>query len=157
LLRSVGLGAVLYGFWLLLSGHYTPLLLTLGAITCILVVYIAHRMDVVDEEGLPIHIALRFLIYVPFLLWATLQSNIQMARIVLDPKLPIDPKLGRYHLPLRTDLGRFIFANSVTMTPGTVTTDVDGDMIEVHVLTGTGFRTDAEDAMIRQVARVEGR
>lgn len=157
MLRSVGLGAVLYGFWLLLSGHYTPLLLTLGAISCILVVYVAHRMDVVDEEGLPFHIGLRFMLYLPWLIWAAFRSNVAMARIVLDPRLPIDPKLGRYHLPFRTELGRVIFANSVTLTPGTVTTAVGEDYIEVHVLSGTGFGTDPDDAMIRRVTRVEGR
>ena len=157
MLRSIGLGAILYAFWLLLSGHYTPLLLTLGAASCILVVFIARRMDVVDEEGLPLQIGARFFAYVPWLLKETFLSNVAMARIVLDPKLPIDPKLGRYPLPLRTDLGRVIYGNSVTLTPGTVTTSIEGGTIEVHVLTGTGFDTDPEDPMIRRVAWVEGR
>jgi multicomponent Na+:H+ antiporter subunit E len=157
LLRSLGLGAILYGFWLLLSGHYTPLLLTLGAVSCALVVYIARRMDVVDDEGLPLHIGARFLVYLPWLLKEALLANIVLARIVLDPKLPIAPKLGRYPLPLRTDLGRVIFGNSVTLTPGTVTTAIEGDTIEVHVLTGKDFGTDPDDAMLRRVTWVEGR
>jgi multicomponent Na+:H+ antiporter subunit E len=157
LLRSLGLGAILYGFWLLLSGHYTPLLLTLGALSCALVVYIARRMDVVDEEGLPLHIGARFIVYLPWILKEAFLANIALARIVLDPKLPIDPKLGRYPLPLRTDLGRVIYGNSVTLTPGTVTTAIEGDTIEVHVLTGKGFGTDADDPMIRRVTWVEGR
>ncbi|MCA1790244.1 MAG: Na+/H+ antiporter subunit E [Thioalkalivibrio sp.] len=157
MLRSLGLGAILYGFWLLLSGHYTPLLLTLGAISCALVVYIARRMDVVDEEGLPLHIGARFLVYLPWILKEALLANIALARIVLDPKLPIDPQLGRYPLPLKTDLGRVIYGNSVTLTPGTVTTAIEGDTIEVHVLTGKDFGTDADDPMIRRVTWVEGR
>jgi multicomponent Na+:H+ antiporter subunit E len=157
LLRSLGLGAILFGFWLLLSGHYTPLLLTLGVASCILVVYIARRMDVVDEEGLPLQIGARFVLYVPWLLKETFLANVALARIVLHPKLPIDPKLGRYRLPLRTDLGRVIYGNSVTLTPGTVTTAIEGETIEVHVLTGTGFDTDPDDPMVRRVAWVEGR
>ncbi len=157
MLRLFGLGAILYGFWLLLSGHYTPLLLTLGALSCALVVYIARRMDVVDDEGLPLHIGARFLVYFPWLLKEALLANIALARIVLDPKLPIDPKLGRYPLPLTTDLGRVIYGNSVTLTPGTVTTAIEGDTIEVHVLTGKDFGTDADDPMIRRVTWVEGR
>ncbi len=156
MLRSLGLGAILYGFWLLLSGHYTPLLLTLGAISCVLVVFVARRMDVVDHEGLPLQIGGRFMLYLPWLLWEIFKSNVVMARIVLDPRLPIDPKLGRYPLPYRTDLGRVIFGNSVTLTPGTVTTSIDGDTIEVHVLRGTGFGTDDDDPMIRRVRWVEG-
>lgn len=157
MLRLFGLGAILYGFWLLLSGHYTPLLLGLGAASCILVVYIARRMDVVDEEGLPLHIGARFAVYFPWLLWEVFKSNVRMARIVLDPRLPISPKLGRYPLPYRTDLGRVIYGNSVTLTPGTVTTAIDGDTIEVHVLEGEGFGTDEDDPMIRRVHWVEGR
>lgn len=156
MLRSIGLGVILFGFWLLLSGHYTPLLLSLGAVSCVLVVVIARRMDVVDEEGLPLKIGARFVVYFPWLLLQVLKSNLAMARIVLDPSLPIDPKLGRYPLPYRTDLGRVIFGNSVTLTPGTVTTAIDGDTIEVHVLSGKGFGTDPDDPMIRRVRWVEG-
>lgn len=156
MLRLFGLGAILYGFWLLLSGHYTPLLLTLGAVSCVLVVYIARRMDVVDEEGLPLHIGFRFLVYLPWLLWEVFKSNLRMARIVLDPRLPISPKLGRYPIRYRTDLAKVIYGNSVTLTPGTVTTAIEGDTIEVHVLEGDGFGTDEADPMIRRVHWVEG-
>lgn len=156
MLRLFGLGAILYGFWLLLSGHYTPLLLTLGAASCLLVVYVARRMDVVDEEGLPLHIGFRFLVYLPWLLWEVFKSNVRMARIVLDPRLPISPKLGRYPIRYRTDLAKVIYGNSVTLTPGTVTTAIDGDTIEVHVLEGDGFDTDEADPMIRRVHWVEG-
>lgn len=156
MLRLFGLGAILYGFWLLLSGHYTPLLLTLGAASCLLVVYVARRMDVVDEEGLPLHIGFRFLVYLPWLLWEVFKSNVRMARIVLDPRLPISPKLGRYPIRYRTDLAKVIYGNSVTLTPGTVTTAIEGDTIEVHVLEGEGFDTDEADPMIRRVHWVEG-
>lgn len=156
MLRSLGLGAILYGFWLLLSGHYTPLLLGLGAASCILVVYIARRMDVVDEEGLPLHVGPRFLVYVPWLLKEVFLSNVAVARIVLDPRLPIQPKLQRYPLPHETDLGRVIFGNSVTLTPGTVTTGIDGGTIEIHVLSGEDPDT-TNGGMSRRVSWVEGR
>jgi len=147
----------LYGFWLLLSGHYTPLLLGLGALSCVLVAYLAHRMDVVDDEGLPFQIGFRFFAYLPWLMWEVFRSNVAVARLVLDPRLPINPKLGHYRLPFRTDLGRVIFGNSVTLTPGTVTTAIDGDEIEVHVLSGVDIDTSEDDAMTRRVAWVEGR
>ncbi|MDZ7779844.1 MAG: Na+/H+ antiporter subunit E [Gemmatimonadota bacterium] len=156
MLRSLGLGAILYGFWLLLSGHYTPLLLGLGAASCILVVYIARRMDVVDEEGLPLQVGARFLVYLPWLLKEVFLSNVAMARTVLDPRLPIRPKLQRYPLPLETDLGRVIFGNSVTLTPGTVTTAIDGGTIEIHVLSGEDPDTTG-GRMSRRVSWVEGR
>lgn len=156
MLRSLGLGAILYAFWLLLSGHYNPLLLTLGALSCALVVFFARRMDVVDEEGLPLHVGFRFMVYLPWLLKEVLKSNIRLARIILDPKLPINPKLGRFPLPYETDLAKVIYGNSVTLTPGTVTTGVGDGFIEVHVIEGDTFSTDEEDPMIRRVHWVEG-
>ena len=65
--RSVSLFAVLYGVWLLLSGHWEPFLLIAGAVSCVIVVIIAHRMDVIDGEGHPIHLTWRAMIYFPWL------------------------------------------------------------------------------------------
>jgi len=120
------------------------------------VVYIAGRMDVVDEEGLPLHIVPRFTVYLFWLLFEVLKSNITMARIVLSPTMPISPTLAQYPISFKTDLGRVIYGNSVTLTPGTVTTQIDEDTIEVHVLVGTGFGTDPDDPMVRRVRWVEG-
>ena len=68
MLRAFGLGLTLFAFWLALSGHYTPLLLTLGVVSCVLVVSLAHRMDAIDEEGVPLQVSLRLLAYLPWLL-----------------------------------------------------------------------------------------
>lgn len=157
MLRALGLGAILFAFWLLLSGHYdSPLLLGLGVASCTLVVYVAHRMDVVDHESLPLHIGVRFLLYFPWLLLEIVKSNLTVARIILDPALPIDPALGRLRLPHRTPLGRVIFANSVTLTPGTITTDVMDGEIEIHALTRSDLDGAEEGEMARRVVWVEG-
>ncbi len=68
MLQALSLGAVLYGLWLLLSGHYQPLLLGLGVASTIVVVLIARRMDLIDRECHPVHLSWRLLLYIPALL-----------------------------------------------------------------------------------------
>ena len=154
--RVVGLGAALFALWLLLSGHYTPLLLGFGVGSCALVVYIAHRMDVVDHEGVPLSIAGRFLGYFPWLLKEIWVANLNVARIILTPSLPISPITVVFNASQKTDLGRVIYANSITLTPGTITTGVNGDELEIHALTWHDVDGREEDEMDRRVSWVEG-
>lgn len=156
MLRAFGLGAILFGFWLALSGHYTPLILSFGVGSCVLVVFLSVRMNLVDREGAPFHIAGRLLLYLPWLLKEIFVSNLQVARAILDPKLPISPRMVLFHGTQQTDLGRTIFANSITLTPGTVTTGVEGQDFEVHALLGDGFQSGDEQAMDRRCTWVEG-
>lgn len=156
MLRAFGLGAILFGFWLLLSGHYTPMLIGLGVGSCVLVVYIAMRMDVVDHEGQPLHLGGRFWWYMPWLMKEIFTANVAVARIILHPRLPISPVMTRFRLHQRTDLGKVIYANSVTLTPGTITTGVEGGEIEIHALTVADVDGREEDEMARRVVWVEG-
>ena len=155
MLRAFGLGAVLFGFWLALSGHYTPLLLGFGVASCTLVVYLALRMDVVDREGVPFHLTGRFLLYLPWLMKEILVANLEVARVILDPKLPISPRLVLFHGSQQTDLGRAIYANSITLTPGTITTGVAGQEFQIHALRAADLETEEEQQMDRRCTRVE--
>ena len=155
MLRAFGLGALLFGFWLLLSGHYTPLLLGLGVASTVLVVYLALRMDVVDHEGLPLQLGGRFWRYAPWLLKEILVANLHVAKIILTPSLPISPIMVHYRSSQKTDLGRAIYANSITLTPGTITTGIQGDDLEVHSLTWVDVDGREEDEMDRRVTWVE--
>jgi multicomponent Na+:H+ antiporter subunit E len=154
--RAFGLGAILYGFWLLLSGHYTPLLLGLGVASCALVVYLCLRMDVVDHESVSVHINGRFWLYVPWLMKEIFVANLVVAKIILDPKLPISPGMCVFHGSQQTDLGRAIYANSITLTPGTITTNIEGNEFHIHALTTADLETDEENQMDRRCTRVEG-
>lgn len=135
LAHAVSLMVALAALWLLLSGHYVPLILTLGGFSCLLVTWIAGRMDVVDREGHPIHLTWRALTYWPWLIWQIVRSNIDVARIILTPSLPISPQLVKVETSQSDDLGRVVYANSITLTPGTVSIFVWSDSIEVHALT----------------------
>ena len=158
MLRAFGLGAILFGFWLLLSGpgHFTdPLLLGLGVGSSVLVVYLALRMDVVDHEGLPLQLGGRFWAYVPWLMKEIFVANVNVARVILNPKLPISPITVHFTASQETDLGRAIYANSITLTPGTITTGVEGQDLEIHALTYADVDGREEDEMDRRVTWVE--
>lgn len=155
--RTVSLFLVLYVLWLLLSGHYDPLLLGLGALSCAFVTWIAHRMDVVDREGHPIHLTWRALIYWPWLFWQIVLSNIATARIILTPRMPIAPKVITVTTSQLDHLGQAIYGNSITLTPGTVTLNVRGNSMQVHCL-AERFAEDLETGeMDRRSTRMEGR
>lgn len=154
-LHAFWLGVVLFGFWLLLSGHYNLLLLVLGAASAAAVVAVGQRMEVIDREGFPLQLGWRLLAYLPWLMKEMLTSTLGVARIILSPSLPIDPVVVRYRSSQRTDLGRALYANSITLTPGTVTISVDGEDLEVHSLTWMDVKRGEEDAMDRRVTWVE--
>lgn len=154
--RAVSLFLVLFVLWLLLSGHYDPLILGLGALSCAFVAWIAHRMDVVDHEGHPVHLTWRALIYWPWLFWQIILSNIATAKIIMAPRMPISPKVITVTTSQVDELGQAIYGNSITLTPGTVTLNVRGDKMEVHCLADS-FAEDLETGeMDRRSTRMEG-
>ncbi len=150
-----GLAISLCLTWLLLSGHYTPLLLALGAASVALCVWIAHRMDVIDREGQPIQLTWRTPLYWLWLLKEILRSNIDIARLILDPRLPISPRVIKVKAHEQTELGKVIYANSITLTPGTVSVQVIDDEIIVHALTRETAQAVIEGEMDRRVQRLE--
>lgn len=157
MIQKTSLAGVLFGLWLLLSGHFEPLLLGFGIASCLLVVAIAHRMDVIDHEGHPIHIWHRALLYWPWLLIEIAKSNIEVARLILHPKLPISPVLLQVSASQKTDLGQVIYANSITLTPGTVSVELEDGKILVHALTEAGATALEAGKMDRRVASLESR
>jgi multicomponent Na+:H+ antiporter subunit E len=154
--RTLILFVVLLAAWLLWSGHYTPLLLSLGVASCAFVAWVAWRMGLVDREGVPIELLPRMLLYLPYLALEIVKANVDVARRIVSPRMPIAPRVFRTTASQKTDLGRTIYANSITLTPGTVTVGVDGDEFTVHALTGSAQAGVGNEEMNRRVVRVEG-
>lgn len=148
---------MLFVVWLIWSGHFTPFLIGLGLASVILVVLLVRRMGLIDGESVPIGLGLRPLLYLPWLLLQIVKANFQVARIVLNPRLPIRPQLLRVPTEQNSDLGRVIYANSITLTPGTVSIDLDGGGITVHALDDAGADGVREGEMGRRVCRLESR
>jgi multicomponent Na+:H+ antiporter subunit E len=156
--RHILMLLIMFGVWLLWSGHYSfdhMLVLGLGVVSCVFVVYMANRMDIVDEEGHPIHLLFQLLLYIPWLLWAIVKANIDVAKRVLNPSLPISPCMVRIKATQKTDLTRVIFANSITLTPGTVSVELVGDDILVHALTREAAEDVQSGDMDRRVTSLE--
>jgi multicomponent Na+:H+ antiporter subunit E len=136
-------------FWLGLSGHYTALLLAFGALSAGLVVWLAWRMDMVDHESVPLHLSRRVLTFWPWLLVEIVKSNIDVVRRVLDPRLPIERSVIRVPTGDMSPLRETIYANAITLTPGTVSLDVSNGEVIVHALS----RTAAEEVRTGEMAR----
>ena len=152
----VSLFITLAVIWLLLSGHTNPLLLSLGFVSVILTVIIDHRMNVVDQEGDRICYPPRLVTYIPWLAWETIKSNITVAKLILDPKMPIHPTLFTVKASQPGELGKTIYANSITLTPGTVSMSVDGDEILVHAIDKSTADDLLTGEMDRRVTRASG-
>jgi len=153
--HTVSIFAALAGVWLLLSGHYDPLILGFGALSCALVTYLARRFRLVDPESYPLHMGWRLPVYWCWLLVEIVKANFDVARRVLDPHLPIDPRLFETKMSQTSDLGRVIYANSITLTPGTISLDIGNDTILVHALTRQGQDGVETGEMDAKVAALE--
>jgi multicomponent Na+:H+ antiporter subunit E len=156
--RVLSLAAALFLFWLALSGHYTPFLIVAGIVSSLAIAAFGLRMGYADQEGHPVDFLLRGLLYWPWLLVEIAKSAWAVARIIVNPKLPISPRLIRARTSQRTAVGIATYADSITLTPGTITVAVDPRDHEflVHALTAEGAAGVAEGGMDRRVTAFEG-
>lgn len=155
MIHAVSLGVGLLSLWVLLSGHFTVLLLSFGVASSLLVVLIAHRMDVVDHEAVPLHLTFGLAGYLIWLMGEIAKANYHVARVILTPSLPVSPQLIRVKATQTSDLGRVVHANSITLTPGTVSIEVEGDDILVHAITREAAAGTLEGAIDRRVTAIE--
>ena len=156
--RTLSLGLVLFATWMLLSGEFSldhGLILGLGIASVILVVLIAVRMDVVDHEGHPIHLTQRFVGYWLWLLLEIVKGGIDVTRRVWSPSMPISPTMYILKASQPGELGQVIYANSITLTPGTVTVRLDGGDILVHAIAREVGDDLASGEMDRRVTELE--
>jgi multicomponent Na+:H+ antiporter subunit E len=153
------LTCVCFATWLLLSGYFSAvLLLALGALSSVLVTLIARRMARLSPEPAPMpwRPNAQRVLYWPWLFREVVKANWTVTKIILDPRLPISPTLIHMKLAQRTEAGQVIYANSITLTPGTVTTSLRGGMIQVHALTREAAQDLQAGEMSRRVLELEG-
>jgi multicomponent Na+:H+ antiporter subunit E len=156
-LRALSLFIMLFVFWLLLSGYFTPFLIAMGVLCALAVVALGHRMDIVDHEGTPVHLSWRVVFYWPWLAKEIAKSAWDVSRIIVNPRLPVSPRLVRAKSSQKTAVGVVTYANSITLTPGTVSLEVKPGEILVHALTRESAAGLLEGEMDRRVTRFEGR
>lgn len=127
---------ILFLNWVIWSGMFDAFHLSLGVISCLLVIYMSHDILFTREKFTSKHLieVIRFIKYIPWLLYQIVLSNIHVASLVLNPKMPIDPQLIRFKAKLKKNISVVIFANSITLTPGTITADIKEGEFYVHCI-----------------------
>jgi multicomponent Na+:H+ antiporter subunit E len=150
----------LFGFWVLLSGRLDMLHLGFGLVCSFLVALFSHDLLIRDSQGIPrrLVIFIRFIPFLGWLVWQIILANIQVARLVLNPKMPIRPGIVRFKSRLTGDVAQTTLANSITLTPGTMTLDIVKGDYYTHCLAieDEEKMLDSERVFERQVERLFG-
>jgi len=153
--HTVSLFITLSAFWLLNSGHYSLLILFLGFASITLVLVIANKMDVIDQESQPIHLKSNIFGYFWWLIKEIVQANITVVKHIWLSGDNISPTLKKIKISQQTDMGKVIYANSITLTPGTVAIDLVDDEIIVHALLLKDVESLETGEMDRRVTMLE--
>ena len=153
--HTIMLSLSLAVFWLANSGHYNALMLSLGALSIAVIVYIAHRMDVIDHEAQPIHLTLKIPGYYAWLAKEIFVSNLIVVKHIWLGNKSISPGFATITASQKTEIGKVIYANSITLTPGTVTINLQGDEFMVHALLKESIEELEAGEMDRRVSGLE--
>lgn len=140
--------------WVLWSGLYKPLVLGLGAFSCVLSAYMAHRMGFFRHQAV-ISLLPRLPAYWWWLLGEIFTSSLAVARLILQPSLPISPTVVTLESKPETPVGQVILGNSITLSPGTVTLDVHEGEILVHCITIESARALLDGEANQRAAELE--
>ncbi len=155
--RAYGLLSVLLiAAWMLWSGMFKPLLLGLGAFSCVLVVYLSARMGYFDARVFALRYNLRLLGYWGWLLREIVLSSIEVARVVLARRLDLSTQVVDIDASDLDPVDQALLGNSITLTPGTLTLDVSDGRLRVHALTVESADALRDGAMKRRVAALRG-
>ena len=153
--HTIYLSLLLAIFWLLNSGHHTLLMLSLGALSIAFVLYISHRMDVIDHESQSLHLTLKFPGFYAWLTKEIILANIMVVKHIWLGNKTISPTMTTIKANQKTDMGKVIYANSITLTPGTVAVALEGDQIRVHALLSESIEELEAGEMDRRVTELE--
>ena len=146
----------LYLFWLLLSGMFVPFLLAAGLGSAIAVLLFTKRLDIIAAEAPPTYLnGLKFLAYCPWLIKEIMIAAWDVSKRILHPGLPISPTMVEFTPSQTTDTGLVIHANSITLTPGTISVEVEPGRFLVHALSREGGAALAGSEMDRRCASLE--
>ena len=156
MLRLASLLVALYVFWILMSGYFTAFLLSAGFGSALAVAWLARRMYALDHESHPSHLGPAAVAYWPWLMKEIWKSGLAVSRIILSPRLPISPTLVRFKPHQDSTVGLVTHANSITLTPGTITVQAARDEFLVHGLTRDSAQGAVDSEMDRRVRRFEG-
>lgn len=164
-LQFILLAAILFVFWIVLSGMMKAKFLIIGFFTSLIIAWLtgpllrlpslARKNEVYLAFDFPY---LKFIKYLPWLLWEVVKANIDVVKLVLNPKMPIDPVIIKFKKPMANPLAHVILANSITLTPGTITMDLEEGVYYVHAISKEAAEAlapkEGEGEMPRRVAYI---
>jgi multicomponent Na+:H+ antiporter subunit E len=153
--HTISLFLTLAAFWLLNSGLYSTLILLLGAASIVLVLIISRKMDVVDHESQPLHLNSNICGYFLWLIKEIIQANITVVKHIWLGNDSISSTLRTIKITQKTDMGKVIYANSITLVPGTVAIDLIDDEMVVHALLYKDLESLEAGEMDRRVSLLE--
>ncbi len=152
-MKSLSFAILLFLFWIFLSGHFEPLLVGLGVASVALTVFLSHRMNVIDHESYPLHLSSRIPGFFIYIFREIVKANIDVVtRILSWREEPISPQMIDIPQSQKTDLGAVIYANSITLTPGTVTIKLSNGNLTVHALSEEAASELANGGMSEEIS-----
>ncbi len=147
----------MFSFWILLSGEFTFILITTGIVASLIVAYLSHDIFIVKPDiKVETRRVLKFTKYLPWLVWKVILANVEIAYLVLHPKMLVDPQIIRFETDLKTDLGIVTLANSITLTPGTITVEANKEEFVIHAIWQKSVEGIIDGEMLRKVKEIEG-
>ncbi|WP_394173633.1 Na+/H+ antiporter subunit E [Thalassotalea litorea] len=143
-------------FWLLLSGYFKPLLLAFGLVSVALVVLLIWRMDKTDKEPQQPSFSLRFFRYIVWLIGQVVLSSLEVTKLVWGSSKKLSPATAKLPVADIPEHSRVLYANSITMTPGTLSVDIDDDYVTVHALDEKSIKSLQQGEMASKIAKATG-
>ncbi len=153
-MKTCSFAVLLFVFWIGLSGHFEPLLLGFGLASVALTVFLSKRMNVIDHESYPLHLSSKLPTFFAYLFKEIIKANIDVIKRVLKLRgQSISPQLVEVPMLQKSDLGRVIYANAITLTPGTVTVELSQNTITIHALAKESAEELAEGNMAKEISK----
>ena len=151
--------AILYGsIWIAFSGHFDFLLLSFGVISVLIVLYTLRRMRIIDQTPVKFEMnAFKLVTYCFWLIGEILKSNIKVTKTILSPKINVKQNMFNVPLSPESEAGQVIFANSITLTPGTITVETEKNSLLIHALNFSDRTKDEIADMGSRVSKCEGK
>jgi len=150
---------IMMGFWILLSGKFDLFHLTLGVISSALVSFLSADLFIYDSKGQnQLATGRRFLLYLPWLFYQIVLSTLHVTFLALHPKMKelVDPTIVTFKTKLKTDIAKVALANSITLTPGTITIRIEDQVFYVHAISrkaAAGLPGEMEDRLAKVFER----
>jgi len=148
--------AILLATWLIFSGLFDAFHITLGVISCALVTWISSDL-LFQDRTIPLRArigqAVRLIGYLLWLLWQVVLANLHLFRLAFGSQEDVQPQIVRYETSLRSDFEKYLLANSITLTPGTVTVKILGSTFYIHAISDVAA-AGLDGEMERRIARI---